>query len=268
MVEKSAYSLDSMTMISKQDMIIQLQNLGIQKGMLLLVNVDSTKLGYLIGGAQTLIDALMEVVGYEGTIVMPSFTPQLQDPSNASTKLPRQYWTEIREHAYPFDKKLSEPFGSDEVVYQFLRNDAVARSYHPLYSFAAWGKYAKLICDKHPLHFALGKDSPLGKLVELNGYCVVLGCGYEGCTMFHMAQYQQDLSPVRLVCAPIENGKHLEWKNLLEVDHTTRDFLGVGEVMEDKKVVKTTYLGNGKCYFFSAREAYNLANSYFHVHQD
>lgn len=266
MAEKSAYSIGDATIIRKQDMVAQLEQLGIQKGMLLLVSADTSLMGYLLGGCQALIEALMEVVGFEGTIVMPCFTPQLLDPACKDSALKRQYWAEAREGAYPFDKKLSEPYGSDPLVYQFLRNDAVARSYHPLYSFAAWGKYAKLICDKHPLHFALGKDSPLGKIVELNGYCLMLGCGYEGCTMFQMARYNGELFPVRIVSAPITTNNETQWKNMLDVELSTKHFSEIGEVLEDKHVVKTGYLGNGRCQLCSAREAVTIATSYFAIH--
>lgn len=267
MVEESSYFIDDQSsVLHKRDIIIQLEQLGIQKGMLLFVNTDSRILGNLNGGTQVLMEALMEVVGYEGTIVVPCFTPQYKDPACQKDKPARQYWEDIREQALPFDRRLSEPMGSDAFVYQFLRNEAVIRSYHPLYSFAAWGKYAKLICDKHPLHFALGKDSPLGKIYDMNGYCVLLGCGYEDCTMFEMSRYHGELFPVRLVSAPIESNRQCMWKDMLDIEHDKNDFPDVGEVMEDRKIVKTAYIGNAKCRMFSAREAVNLATSYFRIH--
>ena len=39
-------------------------------------------------------------------------------------------------------------------------------------------------------------------------------------------------------------------------------------LMEDKSVVRTTYIGTAKCRFFSSREAVTLASSYFHIHND
>ena len=142
------------------------------------------------------------------------------------------------------------------------------RSYHPLYSFAAWGKYAKLICDRHPLHFGLSKDSPLGKIVEFNGYTILLGCEYESCSMFHLARYSGDQLPIRLVSAPIENNKQTIWKDMLDLDYHTKNFSEIGEAMEERSVVKTSYIGNGRCRMFSAREAITLATAYFHIHRD
>ena len=67
--------------ITKADVMRQLSNLGVQRGMLLLIDADCTKLGYISGGVQVLIEALMETVGYEGTIVMPAFNCDNLDPA-------------------------------------------------------------------------------------------------------------------------------------------------------------------------------------------
>lgn len=271
MAEKSAYTalndIESSAISSKEEIRQQLETLGIQKGMVLLIHADTRRLGYLIGGEQVLIEALMDIVGYEGTIIMPTFTPQMADPSCQKKHISRAYWQEVRDHAMPFDKKLTPPKNCDPLVHQFLRNEGVVRSYHPLYSFAAWGKYAKLICDKHPLHFGLSKESPLGKIAEFNGYVVMLGCEYEECCLFQLARYQGEL-PIRIISAPIENNHKTVWKDMLELDYNTKNFSEIGEVMEERSIVKTSYIGNGRCRFFSAREAVTLATAYFNIHKD
>ena len=269
MAERSAFTTlnqDTATVSSKEEIVQQLMSLGIQKGMVLLVQADLQRLGYLIGGEQALIEALIDAVGYEGTLVMPTFTPQLLDPSCQKKTVERVYWDDVRASSFPFDRKLSAP--QDALSLQFLRNEGVVRCYHPLYSFAAWGKYAKLICDRHPLHFGLSKDSPLGKIVEFNGYTILLGCEYESCSMFHLARYSGDQLPIRLVSAPIENNKQTIWKDMLDLDYHTKSFSEIGEAMEERSVVKTSYIGNGRCRMFSAREAITLATAYFHIHRD
>lgn len=271
MAGKSAYTalndMELSAISSKEEIRQQLETLGIQKGMVLLVHADTSRLGYLIGGEQVLIEALMDIVGYEGTIIMPTFTPQMADPSCQKHHVNRALWQDVRKHALPFDKKLTPPKKCDALVYQFLRNEGVTRSYHPLYSFAAWGKYAKLICDKHPLHFGLSKESPLGKVVEFNGGIVMLGCGYEECCLFQLARYQGEL-PIRMISAPIENNHKTVWKDMLELDYNTKYFSEIGEVLEERNLVKTSYIGNGRCRFFSARESVTLASAYFNIHKD
>lgn len=244
------------SVLTKEDIIEQLKYLGVQKGMTLLVQGDMKRLGTVIGGEQSVIEALMEVVGFEGTIVMPSFTYGLLDPSSQEKKIERQYWEAFRNGLEPFDRRLSVEMNKDTLVQQFLRNDGVARSYHPIYSFAAWGKYARLFCNKHPLHFGLNQDSPLGKMVDFNGFVVLLGTPYEKNVMFCLARYKGNRFPVRIISAPIRSGNKKEWKDLLDISFDSQTGIKEAmEYMEEKKVVRTTFLGQGCCRFFSCREA-------------
>jgi len=252
--------------ITKADIMRQLSNLGVQRGMLLMIDADCTKLGYINGGAQVLIDALIETVGYEGTIVMPAFNSDNLDPAcHGSKRIARENWDLVRDHALPFHRKLSEPDTKDALVHQFLRNEGVIRSYHPIYSFAAWGKYAKIICDKHQLHFGLSKESPLGKLAELNGYSLLLGCGYDDCTAFQLARYSGDQLPIKILSAPIEQNNKMVWKDMLDLELENSGFEVIGQVMEERKIVKNMYLNTARCRFFSASEAVNIATAYFHI---
>lgn len=271
MAEQSTFTTlrkDHEAVSSKQEILQQLETLGIQKGMVLLVHANVQRLGYIIGGAQALIEALMEVVGYDGTLVVPSFTPELLDPACCDHRVSREYWKDVRSFALPFDKKLTSPSEHDTFAMQFLRNEGVIRSYHPLYSFAAWGKYAKVICNRHPLHFGLSKDSPLGKVVEFNGNVLMLGCDYTDCSIFHLARYMNEQTPIRLISAPIINNKKTMWKDMLDLDYQTKNFSEIGEVIEERNLIKTTYIGNTKCKMFSSREAISLASAYFQVHND
>lgn len=253
---------------SKEDAKQQLEVLGIQKGMVLLVYANTSRLGHLIGGTQIIIEALMELAGYEGTIIMPTFTPQLLDPSCQKRRVNQMYWNKVRSSALAFNRKLTPPVDDEALIHQFLKNEGVIRSYHPLYSFAAWGKYAKIICDKHPLHFGLSKDSPLGKMVEFNGYVVMLGCDYEDCSFFQLARYNNEHVPIRILRAPIENNHKVLWKDMLDLDYNTTYFSQVGAIMEERSIVKTSYIGNGRCRLFSAREAALLATAYFNIHNE
>lgn len=251
---------------TKEDIVVQLQNIGVQRGMLLLVDSNSAQLGYIGGGIQTFIEALMEAVGYDGTIVMPSFTPRNVDPAcHDAQRIDRECWNTVRENSASFNRKLSVDQHSDEMILQFMRNDGVVRSYHPIYSFLAWGKYAKIICEKHPLHFGLSKESPLGRLSELNAFVLLAGCSYEACTMFQLARYSGEQLPIKIISAPIEQNKHLVWKDMLDLELDNTGFDVIGEVMEERKIVKNMYINTARCRFFSAREAVNIATAFFHI---
>lgn len=250
-------------MLTKKDLKESLINLGLRRGMVVYVQSSLKPLGYVVGGAQTIIDALMEVIGFEGTLVMPAFTKGLCDPSALKPNtIPRDCFQEFRVNALPFQKKLTIPHNMGEVVSQFMRNEGVLRSNHPIYSFFAWGKYAKLIVEKHPLHFGLSKDSPLGKVVELNGYVLLMGMSYDKCTVFHQAQYNAKRCPLILHTYPIEKGHRMEWIKMLDLDLNAIGYKAIGEQMENRRVVKQCTIGKASCRLFSAKEALSSASLY------
>lgn len=70
-------------MVKLEDIITGLSSLGVEEGDLLMVHSSLKSFGYVKGGAETVIQALLEVVGEKGTIVMPTHTecsPDNYDP--------------------------------------------------------------------------------------------------------------------------------------------------------------------------------------------
>ena len=253
---------------NKEELCSQLRALGLQKGMVVLVQANMKKMGYLIGGEQMLIEALMDTVGYEGTIVIPTFTLDLLDPACQKKQLPRIYWEEVRKNSLPFDKKTSAPIKEDTLACQFLRNEGVARSNHPIYSFAAWGKYAKLICDYQPLHFGLNQESPLGEITKLNGYVALLGCDYDECIMYKLACYKAKELPIKVVSAPILRANHMQWKKILDLDFERLVMPDIGPALEERNIVKNADIASAPSHFFSSREAVQLAAAYQRVQKE
>ena len=61
-------------LITKEVLIHKFFQLGIKQGDTLLVHASLSSLGYVVGGAEALFLALREVIGKQGTIVVPSQT--------------------------------------------------------------------------------------------------------------------------------------------------------------------------------------------------
>ena len=80
MKEKDVVSL-SKHPYTKDMLIYDFKQLGIKKGDCLLVHCSMSKLGWIIGREATLVQALIDTIGENGTIVMPSQTGDNSEPS-------------------------------------------------------------------------------------------------------------------------------------------------------------------------------------------
>jgi aminoglycoside N3'-acetyltransferase len=58
-----------MTKLTKEDLVKDIRALGVKEGDLLHLKVSMKSIGDVEGGAKTLLDALLEVVGKEGTLI-------------------------------------------------------------------------------------------------------------------------------------------------------------------------------------------------------
>ena len=64
--------MEKRKLVTPDDMKNALKDIGVQKGQAVMVHTSLSSLGYVCGGAQSVIEALLESVGDEGTIMMPT----------------------------------------------------------------------------------------------------------------------------------------------------------------------------------------------------
>ena len=74
MVKISAEPIDS-AFIQRE-----LAGLGVSHGATVVVHSSLSAFGAVHGGAQAIVDALLHAIGESGTLVVPTFTPQVSDP--------------------------------------------------------------------------------------------------------------------------------------------------------------------------------------------
>ncbi len=248
--------------VLKNDILQALKEVGVQNGQSIMVHTSLSKLGFVCGGAQVVIEALLESVGNEGTIMMPAQSWKNLDPEcGVHWEEPKEWWQLIRDNWPAYDKDITPTNTMGAVAEMFRKWRGTLRSEHPSCSVAAWGKNAEFLTCRHDLSNVFGDGSPIGKLYDLDGYVLLIGVGYDKNTSLHLADVRADY-PGKHFCtdhsAVMENGKRV-WKpyEVLFVDG--EDFEEIGKDFEQSCNVKKARLGNGTITFMKQRELVDFA---------
>ncbi len=168
-----------------------LRALGLTAGMTVMVHSSLSSLGYVSGGAQAVVQALLDVVGVDGTIMMPTHSGDLSDPASWSRPpIPAAWWDTVRREMPAYDPHLTPTRGMGAVVECFRHVTGVRRSAHPTVSAAAVGPNADALVSGHELARGLGESSPQARLCDLDGHILLLGVTHANNTSLHLAEYR------------------------------------------------------------------------------
>ena len=248
--------------VIKQDILGALERLGIRKGQTIMVHTSLSSLGFVCGGAQVVVEALLEAVGSEGTVMMPTQSWKNLDPSvGVHWEEPESWWPVIREHWPAYDKDTTPTNTMGAVAEMFRRWPGTRRSDHPARSVAAWGKYAEYLTADHDLSNIFGDGSPIGKLYELDGDVLLIGVGYDKNTSLHLADVRANYPGKHEsteYSAVMENGQRV-WKRYDTLYVDGEDFVEIGKAFEESHCVKKTTLGNGLLTRMRQRELVDFA---------
>lgn len=248
---------------TRQSIKMDLEALGITPGMNILVHSSLSSLGWTNGGAISVIQALMDVVTKDGTIIMPSQSTDLSDPSEWQyPPVPEEWWQEIRDTMPAFHPAYTPVRGMGKIVEVFRHFPDVSRSSHPAYSFVAWGKNKSVILTEHSLTFGLGEQSPLARLYELDAVVLFIGVGYNTNTCFHLAEYRTPSPTVITKAAPIMENNERVWKLYQELDFQEYHFDEIGRAFEQACPVVLGNIGSATSRLFSLKEAVDFAQNW------
>lgn len=234
----------------------------------LFVHSSLSSLGWVCGGAQAVVKALVEVV-YDGTLVLPTFSGGLSDPSRwEHPPVPESWWETIRQEMPAFDPEVT-PVGSVGVIPETFRKfPRVLRSSHPCVSFAALGPHAEDIIEDHPLDYPLGDDSPLARMYDLEAKVLLLGVGYDRNTCFHLGENRAPGTEERVEGGPImENGERV-WKEYKDIKYRDDVFEEIGEEFEEENSVNIFKVGSAECRYFSIRDSVDFSERWFKKFRD
>lgn len=250
------------SIVLKQDIVKALQQAGVQPGQAIMVHTSLSSLGFVCGGAQPVIEALLDCVGADGTVMMPTQSWKNLDPAaGVHWEEPEEWYPMIRENWPAYDKDITPTNTMGAVAEMFRRWPGTVRSDHPARSVAAWGKHARYLTDRHDLSNIFGEDSPIGRLYELDGYVLLIGVGYDKNTSLHLADVRAEYPGKHMVqesSAVWENGKRV-WKTYETLYVDGEDFTEIGKAFEECSTVKKVPLGNGVLTFMKQRSLVDFA---------
>lgn len=248
--------------ILRSDIISSLKEAGVAEGQTVIVHTSLSSIGFVCGGAQVVVDALLETVGADGTIVMPTQSWKNLDPeTGVHWEEPKEWWQIIRDNWPAYDKRITPTNTMGAVAECFRTYPGTLRTDHPARSVSANGKNAEYITSHHDLSDIFGETSPLGKLYELDASVLLIGIGYDKNTSIHLADVRAEYPSKHNTTehsAIMENGQRV-WKayDTLYVDG--EDFDEIGKAFESECNVNKAMLGNAQLRFMNMRELVDFA---------
>ncbi len=154
------------TAVTKQQLVGDLRRLGLKSGDSVLVHSSLSAIGRVEGGAETVIEALLEVLAPSGTLLMPSFN-----------------WLQ------PYDPELPSRMGA--ITEAFRRWPGVVRGVHPTHPVNAIGPRAEAFLRDHVKSpTACGPDTPFGRLIITGGKILMLGVDHDRNTTMHSIEQE------------------------------------------------------------------------------
>ncbi len=244
-------------LVTKSQLVRDLRDLGVESGQVVMLHASVRAIGWVVGGPDVVLDALLEVLGPAGTLMMyVGWEEDIED---------FYQWPPERQAAYlaecpPFDPATSRAHRKWSILTEYLRTrPGACRSGNPGASVAAVGAKAQWLTADHPLQFGYGPGSPLAKLCEAEGQVLLLGSPLSAVTLLHYAEHLAAVPHKRMVRYKVpllQNGQRVwveveeydtgrgvvDWQGGDYFEAIVQDFLATGQGRRGKVGAAPSYL--------------------------
>lgn len=254
--------------VTVSGMVHDFKQLGIQEGDHVLVHSSLSSIGWVCGGPQAVIQALLQSIGDAGTLVMPAQSGDWSDPAEWGNPPVPQEWIDIIYKEMPaFDAGATPTRGMGRIAEVFRTYPGTLRSNHPQVSFCANGRHASYIVADHPLTPQFGEDSPLGKLYTAGAKVLLLGAGFDSCTSLHLAETRlQGMPTKKMGTAMLVNGRRT-WKWFMDYAYNSDDFEELGRHFAGEATVTIGQVGQADSILLDMKEAVDYAGEWLAKHR-
>ena len=163
--------------VNREQIATGLRDMGVVEGDILFIHSSLKSLGYVEGGPKAVIEGLLDAVGPEGTLILPTY--YMPGGSILGT---------CQMEGYVFDPRVHGT-NMGALPEAFLQFDGVQRSIHPTHSVSAIGKHARYLTEAHHLAPSVfGSGSPWQRFHELNGKVLGIGISMGPVTFYHLVE--------------------------------------------------------------------------------
>lgn len=254
--------------VTRATLAADLRRLGVEPAMTLIAHSSLSRLGFVVGGAQTVVDALLDVLGPDGTLMMPTHSGQLTDPAGwRNPPVPAAWCDTIRAAMPPYDPWLTPTRMMGAVVEDFRHRPGVVRSEHPTVSAAALGPGAVALVGEHPLDRGLGEGSPQARLYDCDGHILLLGTTHANNTSLHVAEYRAMPigHPLLDQRSPVVVAGERRWLRHDEIDED-HDFAAIGDDFATTGAERSGPVGAATARLMRSRDLVDFATGWLRRH--
>ena len=156
------------TPVTRADIAAGLRAVGLTHGSVVLMHSSLSSMGHVEGGADAVVDALLDVVGPHGLASVPTHT-----------------WGIVNARQPVFHVRLS-PSHVGRITEAFRHRPEALRSRHPTHSVAATGRRAAdYVAGHEHSNTPAGRATPYGRLCAWGGQVLMLGVTLSSWTLVH-----------------------------------------------------------------------------------
>ncbi len=220
--------------VTQADISTGLRELGLRPGDSVLVHSSLSSFGYVVNGADAVIDALLEVVEGTGNVIVPTLTGTAEDGPD------RPPVFDVR-HA---------PCWTGRIPSVLMKRSEAKRSLHPTHSVAGIGPQVAVLEEGHEDCLTpCGELSPYYRLAVHGGYILLMGVDQESNTTIHTAEelaevpYHMQKRTTETVVIDHRGIRHVK-PMLLHDWGTPRDFQRIDDQLLSLGIMKTGVIGN------------------------